>query len=131
MKALKNKSLKKVTGTLVALSVVMSLSGCSTMFGSAQDRISILSQDPEAKILVNGTYVGKGNADYALAKGKTATITAEKSGCSSQSIETTKKVAGLTWLNLFFWPGFIVDAATGSIQQASPTNYSVTPVCQR
>ncbi|MDR3432293.1 MAG: hypothetical protein P4L95_10415 [Rouxiella aceris] len=131
MKTLNNKSLKKMTSTLLTLSIVMSLSGCSTLFGSAQDGISIRSQDPDAKILVNGNYVGKGNAYYALAKGKTATITAEKSGCSSQSVETTKKVSGLTWLNLFFWPGFIVDAATGSIQQASPTNYSVTPVCQR
>lgn len=32
---------------------------------------------------------------------------------------------GVSLLNIFFWPGFIVDAATGSLMKAGQFNYEV------
>lgn len=79
--------------------------------------------------MVDGQYAGTGSAQYPVPRGKTVTITAQRAGCSPQIVQTDKSVTGLTWLNIFFWPGFIVDAATGSIQKAEPLVYTVTPVC--
>jgi hypothetical protein len=73
--------------------------------------------------------VGKGSAQYVLPRGKEATITASKAGCDDRSIQTEKRIVGATWLNIFFWPGFIVDVATGAIQKADPTTYTVSPQC--
>jgi hypothetical protein len=107
------------------------LSGCASMFGDSKDQVTIHSNDPDAKILVNGNEVGKGSAVYAMPRGKTAIITASKDGCSDRSIPTEQSIDGITWINIFVWPGFIVDAATGAMHKADPTDYTVTPDCRK
>ena len=109
--------------------MILNLSGCATMIGDKQDLLVIESNDQSAEIKVNGNIVGKGSAEYALPRGNQATITVSKIGCDDRSIQTKKEVVGATFLNLFFLPGFIVDAITGSMQKTSPTSYSVTPQC--
>lgn len=106
------------------------LTGCATVFGPSKDTISINSPDSATKILVDGEYAGTGNVRYPVPRGKTVTITALKAGCAPQVVMTDKSMTGLAWLNIFFWPGFIVDAVTGSIQKADPTTYTVDPVCK-
>jgi hypothetical protein len=84
---------------------------------------------PDARILVNGNEIGKGSAQYTLNRGKEATITASKTGCSDRSVQTQKSIVGATWWNILFWPGFIIDVSTGAMQKADPTDYKVTPEC--
>lgn len=104
-------------------------SGCATIFGDSKDILNIRSVDPQARILVNGNEVGRGSASYALSRGRDATITASKKGCSERSVQTERKLVGATFLNIFFWPGFIIDVASGSMFKTSPTDYTVTPAC--
>jgi hypothetical protein len=108
---------------------LFAMSGCATIFGDSKDVITINSNDPSAKISINGNVVGKGSAQYALTRGREATITASKPGCDDRSVQSEKRIVGATWLNVFFWPGFIVDIATGSYQKTDPTFYTVTPYC--
>lgn len=105
------------------------LTGCASMFADSSDKLLIRSNDPSAKLFVNGNQVGTGSAVYSLSRGKTAIITASKAGCSDRSVSTEQSVAGATWFNLLFWPGFIVDAATGAIHKTDPVDYIVSPSC--
>jgi hypothetical protein len=99
------------------------------MFGDSKDIVNVRSNTEDAKILVNGNEMGKGTAQFALVRGKDATITASKPGCSDRTVQTEKRVVGATWLNILFWPGFIVDVATGAMHKTDPTDYTVTPHC--
>lgn len=112
---------------IIVLSI--SLSGCATIFGDSKDLINVRSNDPAATILINGNEMGKGSAQYTVMRGKEATITATKKGCSDRSVQTEKSMVGATWLNILFWPGFIVDVATGSMQKTDPLDYTVSPSC--
>ena len=116
---------------LSVILVALFLSSCATIFSDKSDKITIHSKDPEARILVNGNEIGKGNAVYSLAKDKTAIITASKKGCSDMSVPTEQSINGVTFINLIFWPGYLIDAATGKIHKADPAEYTVTPNCEK
>ena len=114
---------------VILFGVVLLLSGCASVFGGNKDDVSIHSDDPAAKILVNGNSIGTGDAIYQLPRGQTAIVTASKSGCEDRSISTQRDIDWHTWLDVVFWPTLVFDLATGNYHEASPTNYTVTPQC--
>jgi hypothetical protein len=114
---------------LCALGLILSLSSCATMFGDSNDQINVRSDYKDAKLSINGNPVGKGQASYTLPRGDDALITASKKGCSDTTVPTSKKIVGAAFLNILFWPGFVVDAATGKLQKADPKDYKVNPMC--
>jgi hypothetical protein len=117
---------------LIACALILtSLSGCATLFGEKNDTITINSTDPSATLLVNGNDVGKGSTTYNLPAGKTAIITASKHGCSDRSVPTQQTVRPIAWLDILFFPGFIIDAVTGALFKPDPQSYVVTPDCRR
>lgn len=120
-----------MTRKILTFSAIILLTGCATMFGDSADQITIHSNDPNAKILINGNEIGTGQATYSLPRGKTAIITATEPGCSDRSMPTDETIDGNTWLNILVWPGFLVDAATGNIHKAGTTDYTVTPDCHK
>lgn len=115
---------------ILPLATLMLLTSCASMFGNDSDQLTIHSNDPNAKIMVDGNVVGTGSTTYTLPRGKTAVIKASKEGCQDRSVTTGRSIVGATWFNILFWPGFIVDAVTGDMHKANPTNYSVTPICK-
>lgn len=114
-----------------ALLALILLSGCVSMFGDSNDKITVRSNDPDAEILVNGNDVGRGSVIYPLPRGKTVVLTATKKGCADRSLPTDHSIDGLYWVNIFVWPGAIVDLATGAMYKADPTDYVVTPDCRK
>ena len=114
---------------LICLLPLLVLPACATLFSDSNDLITIRSNDPAAKLMVNGNQVGIGSATYSLPRGRNATVTAAKAGCSDMTVSTEKSIVNTTWLNLLFWPGFIIDAANGKMFEADPKNYTVNPVC--
>ena len=114
---------------LLFLLPLLALPACATLFGDSSDSVTIRSNDPTAKLMINGNQVGIGSAVYSLPRGKNATITASKTGCSDMTVSTDKSFVNTGWLNILFWPGFIVDAATGKMFEADPKNYTVNPNC--
>jgi hypothetical protein len=115
----------------LAILMLLTTTACATIFSGGPDQINIHSNDPDAKILVNGNEIGKGSAVYSLPKGQTAIITASEKGCDDRSEPTGQSINGVTFINLIFWPFYLVDAATGDIHKADPTNYTVTPNCDK
>lgn len=115
---------------LLLLSTLTLLCGCATLFGKKEDVLTIHSKYDDARLLVDGNEIGIGRATYSLERGKTVIITAHKKGCNDMSMPTSEKLNDTTFVNLLFWPGYLVDAATGSIHQASSTDYTVNPLCK-
>ena len=113
----------------IVLIASMSLAGCATIFSDSSDKISIHSNMHDAKIIVNGNNVGVGSAVYALPRDQTAIITARKKGCDDMTVPTEQSINKVTFFNLFFGFGYLIDAATGAIHRANPTDYTVTPNC--
>jgi|SRR6516164_4396957 hypothetical protein len=117
--------------TLAMFLGLMSLSGCATIFGAKSDKITIHSKYPDAVFTINGNEIGRGNVVYDLERGKTVIITASKKGCSDVSMPTGEKLNNTTFVNLIFWPGYLIDAASGSIHEVSSTDYTVNPNCNK
>lgn len=120
--------MKKSLAGVLCIGMV-TLSGCGTLFGRSQDVVTIHSRDKDAEISVNGNAVGTGFATYPVKRGKQATITASKNGCSDRSVITETSIAGPAYINLLCLICWIVDAATGKIYKTDPTDYTVTPAC--
>ena len=112
------------------LSSLTLVCGCATLFGKKDDVLTIHSKYDNAHFLVDGNEIGMGHATYKLERGKTVIITAHKKGCNDVSMPTSEKLNDTTFVNLLFWPGYLVDAASGSIHQASTTDYIVNPLCR-
>ncbi|WP_145984500.1 putative periplasmic lipoprotein [Zymobacter palmae] len=114
---------------ITAAASLLLLNGCATVFGPSQDTITVSTQDNDTKVFVDGLYMGNGTVTYPVPRGKSVTLSAEKKGCSPRVLQTGKSVVGLTFINILFWPGFIVDAATGSIMKADPVFYNLRLNC--
>lgn len=114
---------------VLALCILISLSGCATLFGKKADTLTIHSKYPDAILLVDGNEIGKGSATYSLPRDKTVIISAHKRGCQDTSMPTGQELNNTTFVNLLFWPGYLIDAASGSIHEASSTDYTVNPSC--
>ena len=119
-------SMRKILLTAASLFL---LSGCATVFNPSNDIITVHAQDNDTKIFIDGNYMGNGNVTYPVARGKSLMIAGEKKGCAPVMIQTQKTLAGITLLNVFFWPGFIIDAATGAIQKTDPVIYNLRLNC--
>ena len=114
---------------IIIVITALTISGCATIFSDSSDKISIHSNVPDAKIIVNGNNVGVGSAVYTLPRDKTAIITARKKGCDDMSVPTEQSINKVTFFNLFFAIGYLVDASSGAIHKADPTDYTVSPNC--
>lgn len=66
------------------------LSGCTLIFSDSKDVICVNTDDKEVSILIDGQSIGKEITQYVIPRGKSVVITANKKGCPSRVIQTTK-----------------------------------------
>jgi hypothetical protein len=109
--------------------------GCATMFHGSTDQISIHSNEPDAKIYLDGNEIGTGNAVYAVPKKGNHIIRVSKQGCTDVITPIKYSFDGISLLGILIDLGLIsmliVDgAATGAISKADQTSYILTPSCQ-
>lgn len=117
---------------IAAALILTTLSGCASMSGDKADSVTIHSDVPDAKILVNGNEVGQGSVVYLMPRGnKSALLTASKSGCKDRSVQTQQSIDSVTWWDALFWPSFFFDAMTGAMYKTDPTDYTITPDCRK
>ena len=118
-------------GRALSLSVAaLMVTGCATVFSSGPQTISLKSE-PSGASYQYGPYSGKtpdtiqaSRADLA----HTATFTYTRYESKTVPVETG--IQGLTWVDVLFWPGFIVDFATGNAYKVNTPdiNASLTPI---
>jgi len=69
--------MRKVISVLLILSIVILQSGCSA-FRSGTQRITVSASESDAKIYINGAYVGEGTATTRVPRDESVSIMAKK-----------------------------------------------------
>lgn len=98
---------------------VLSLSGCSSMFGDNNRVVHIDSQPKGAKVTVNNVAVDNKTPTEVVVKDMFAptVITVQKPGCAKKTVTINPEFQKVGLLNILILPGFIVDAITGDMMK--------------
>jgi len=111
---------------LFFLTPVIVLAGCATVFTPSHDPVTINSVPGGAAVFMDGNRVGKTPLTFPVKRQLTPPrIEVKNEGYHTQTILMQNQFNGVALLNIFFWPGFIVDAATGTLMKASQFTYEV------
>ena len=109
---------------LVLSALAVSLSGCATIFTGSTDNLTFKSIPDGAKVEVNGNSIGRTPISSPIKRSLTPPqVQLKLDGYESKNITLQNGFNGVSILNIFFWPGFIVDAATGTLMKYDVVNY--------
>lgn len=111
---------KSVVCVLLAVSLLTQ--GCCSIFTSGPQTVSVNSVPEGAKVQI-GPYKGTTPYSVSLPRGNDHVITATLDG-KTQTQALQKNIEPLYWVNILFWPGLIIDLATGKMFKYEPTEYS-------
>ena len=109
----------KRTGIVVM--VLVFCSGCCSLFRESSQLITVDSNIQGAEVKV-GDAIGTTPFSLKIPKGKEYVITVNPNG-KSQSRLLERRVDGLYWVNILWWPALIIDAITGKMFVYDPTSY--------
>ena len=116
--------MKKLITTILLISFIY-LNGCATIFSGSTEDISLESDPPKAKVLLNGSSMGKTPLKLNLQKGKSYIIEFIKEGYENKTLNMSYSL-GAGWLILDILSGLIgiiVDAATGNWNEFEYSHY--------
>ncbi len=117
------KRMRKIVLSIFSLLIIVSLSGCATIFGVHHRSVRVTSNKPGAKVYYDGDEVGRTPVTFNVANpafhpGK---ITVKKSGYDPQTKQVMTLFQAVGVLNVLFPPGFLVDAISGDMMKVNPT----------
>jgi len=113
--------MKKAMLCLATVAIIFS-QGCCTIFCDGTENISIKSNPPGAKVEI-GQYEGVTPCDLRIPRGKSLPVQANYMGkTKTQTLE--KGIEPIYFINILFWPGLIIDLATGKMWQYEQTDYT-------
>lgn len=111
----------------------LSISGCASIAGNNTRAVKVESYPSGATIHVDNQQYGVTPAVITLPNyiygGKSVTL--KKSGYQDQTMMVNSKFQPIALLDIFFWPTFIIDAATGNIVKIDPANLNLNYKLQR
>ena len=105
----------------VLLAIMLFTQGCCSIFTSGPQTVSVNSVPPGATVKI-GPHEGVTPYEVSLPRGKDYTITARYDG-KEKNQHLNRNIEGLYWVNILFWPGLIIDLATGNMYKYEPTDY--------
>lgn len=119
---------------MLIIVLAIQLTGCAAMFHGSNDQVTVTSGDPEAKLYVDATYLGKGSGTTFVKRNTVHTVFARKNGCADGIVQTQTSFDSVSLLGILIDFGVIsmlvVDwGATGAMWKTDPLLYSVTPNC--
>lgn len=119
--------ISKAPLVLIAFAI---LSGCATIFTGTTQTIEVQAVDKNTNEPVAGvsciirdgeglTHKVNGNpGSFLIKKGSGALVpTCKKEGYEQASYGVGEDFNNVAWVNVLFWPGFLVDIATGAIEE--------------
>ncbi|HLH76096.1 MAG TPA: hypothetical protein VKV28_04735 [Candidatus Binataceae bacterium] len=92
------------------------ITGCASIFSSGPENLTLQSS-PTGATYQYGTFSGKTPDTIAVPRNaisKAYSVSFSLPGYNTKSMPVDTRIQGVTWLDLLFWPGFIVDFATGN-----------------
>ena len=107
---------------ILASVCAIALSSCASVFGNKNRDVTVTSRPPGAKVYLNGTYLGHTPTTLTVDNPMdTHLVTVRKAGYEPQQKPVDTRFQPIGILNILFWPGFIVDYATGDMKKVYPT----------
>ena len=111
---------------LLCTVAVILLSGCATIFTGSSDTITFKSVPEGAKVEINGANIGRTPVTVPIKRNLTAPqVQVKLDGYETQYVMLQSSFNWVAILDIFCWPTFIIDAATGSIMKYEILNYEV------
>ncbi len=102
------------------------MSGCATIFKGTSDTIHVSSNPAGASVYVDGANMGSATNSVVVKKSlNPQTLVLKSDGYKDQALLVQRSFDPVSLFNIFFWPGFIVDAASGALMKAERNNYVV------
>ncbi|WP_316824340.1 PEGA domain-containing protein [Pedobacter miscanthi] len=112
---------------LAAVSATLLLSSCATVFTGTKQTVQINTNPPAATVEIDGVKAGVTPLAVTLKKGFTGqTISLKLDGYDPKTFQPQTTFNAVSVVNLLFFPGFIVDAATGAMMKYDPKVYEIT-----
>jgi hypothetical protein len=100
--------------------------GCASVFSGSNQNLSFDSEPSGAQVTMNSASLGKTPLTIPVKKKLSAPIIEFKlDGYETKSLALQNAFDPIGVLNIFIWPGFIIDAATGSMMEYDVYNYKV------
>ncbi|AIL65252.1 hypothetical protein NOVO_04350 [Rickettsiales bacterium Ac37b] len=119
---------------LLKISLVLGcliLSSCATIFSGTTQKINIVAIDAKTQQPLQDVscHITDGTGSYLPIYGNPGTVVitrtssaitprCTKDGYTQKSFGVGNSFNGTTIVNVLFWPGFLVDAATGAMHKA-------------
>jgi len=115
---------------------ILSLSGCATVFTGTTQTVSIKVEEADTKesLAANCTVTDSNGGQHSLAGNpgvitvargfNPLTVSCRKKGYTQLNTMVGSSFHGATLVNILFWPGFLVDGATGACKKY-PSHYVV------
>lgn len=110
--------------------LMLSLAGCATVFTGTTQRIDVQAVDNTSHQPISGArctvidgqgaelIVGSNPGSVVVTKGKGAlNVRCIRRGYTQKQVGVGQSFNAWTIVNVLFWPGVLVDAATGAIQK--------------
>lgn len=110
---------------MLAVSLCMlTLSGCGTVLTGQTDNLTFRSVPPGATVEINGNSVGRTPVTVPVQRSMSQPqVQLRLDGYETRTVPLQNTFNTMSALNIFFWPGFIVDAATGSMMKYNIVSY--------
>jgi hypothetical protein len=103
------------------LSSVIALSGCASIAGDNNKVVHVSSKPEGAKVYANNIPVGTTPTKIAVNNTWSPTLlTFKKKGYADTNAQVDTSFQKVGLLNIFFWPGFLVDAVSGNMMKVAP-----------
>lgn len=110
------RNLRVVLLMLAAFSFASS--GCATIFSGTRQNISVQSEPPGAYVQI-GDLSSTTPCILAVRKGRRLDVVVTHNS-ETKTVPLSRRFDAVSLLNIFVWPGFIVDAISGSIVKYHP-----------
>lgn len=114
------------------MAVLLSTSGCATLFSGSSDEITVKSEPEGAMVRVNGLDQGETPVTFSADRdagwfgSNRNQVTVIKDGYEERSVRMQTQWVPISILNLFNGIGWAVDAYSGNMWKYEPTTYKIT-----
>jgi hypothetical protein len=108
--------------------VALALAGCATIMQGTSQELSVASTPTGARVLVDGTEVGRTPHVANLKRKDKHVVRIEMDGYQPFELPIARATSGWVWGNLVFGgiPGLAVDAITGGLYKLRPEQVEAT-----
>jgi hypothetical protein len=113
---------------MMALGALIGLAGggCATMFTGNSQQLTVSSQPPGARVLLNGGYSGVTPVALLLKTEHDYSVTLQREGYQDTTAPVFREFNPVAALNLFSPVCWVVDLATGALWRLTPLALYVT-----